>query len=132
AVPDVGPAFRLGPPITGPGLPVATMAVIGSGKRVAKTAIGSHLARLSESLGHRPVVVAMGRGGPGEPEVARPADVTLEALLLRAQRGEHAASDFLEAALTAGVTTVGARRAGAGLAGRPSDTNAAAAAVSTL
>ena len=131
-VPYVGPDFRLDPPITEPALPVATMAVIGSGKRVAKTAIGSHLARLAESLGHRPVVVAMGRGGPGEPEVARPADVTLEALLLRAQRGQHAASDFLEDALTAGVTTVGARRAGGGLAGRPYVTNVAEAAVLAL
>ena len=68
----LGPDFRLDPPITEPALAVATIAVIGSGKRVAKTAIGGHLARLAQSLGHKPVVVAMGRGGPGEPDVARP------------------------------------------------------------
>ena len=124
----LGPDFRLDPPITEPALAVATIAVIGSGKRVAKTAIGGHLARLAQSLGHKPVVVAMGRGGPGEPDVARPSDVTLEALLQRAERGQHAASDFLEDALTAGVTTVGARRAGGGLAGRPYVTNVAEAA----
>ena len=37
--------------------------------------------------------------------------------------GEHAASDYLEDALTTGVTTVGARRAGGGLAGGPFATN---------
>jgi cyclic 2,3-diphosphoglycerate synthetase len=70
----------------------------------------------------------MGRGGPPEPEVAGPGDVTLEALLARAARGDHAASDFLEDALTSGVTTVGARRAGGGLGGRPYATNVVAAA----
>src|SRR5439155_10302685 len=73
-------------------------------------------------------LVAMGRGGPPGPVVAGPEDVTVEALLGRVERGEHAASDFLEDALTAGVPTVGARRAGGGLAGRPFVTNVAAAA----
>jgi cyclic 2,3-diphosphoglycerate synthetase len=124
----VGPDFRFDPSVTEPPLPAPTIAVIGSGKRVAKTAVGGHLARLARSLGHHPVVVAMGRGGPAEPQVAGPEDVTVEALLARARRGEHAASDFLEDALVAGVTTVGARRAGGGLAGRPFVTNVAAAA----
>ena len=124
----VGPDFRLDPPSPSRRCPLPTIAVIGSGKRVAKTAVGGHLARLARSLGHHPVVVAMGRGGPAEPQVAGPDDVTVEALLARARRGEHAASDFLEDALVAGVTTVGARRAGGGLAGRPFVTNVAAAA----
>jgi len=127
-LPYLGPDFRLDPPVTGESLPAATIAVIGSGKRVAKTAIGGHLARLAAAAGHHPVVVAMGRGGPPEPEVAGPEDVTLEALLARAARGGHAASDFLEDALTSGVTTVGARRAGGGLGGRPYATNVAEAA----
>jgi cyclic 2,3-diphosphoglycerate synthetase len=38
-------------------------------------------------------------------------------------RGEHAASDYLEDALTTGVTTIGARRCGGGLAGRPFASN---------
>ncbi len=37
--------------------------------------------------------------------------------------GQHAASDYLEDALTTGVTTIGARRAGGGLAGAPYATN---------
>src|SRR5262249_26170819 len=127
-LPYLGPDFRLEPPITGEWLPTATIAVIGSGKRVAKTAVGGHLARLAADAGHRPVLVAMGRGGPPEPEVAGPEDVTLDALLARAARGGHAASDFLEDALTSGVTTVGARRAGGGLGGKPYVTNVAEAA----
>ncbi len=54
--------------------------------------------------------------------------MTVDALLARVERGEHAASDYLEDALTSGVPTVGARRAGGGLAGRPFVTNVDAAA----
>jgi cyclic 2,3-diphosphoglycerate synthetase len=54
--------------------------------------------------------------------------VTLEALLVRAERGEHAASDFLEDAVLTGLQTVGARRAGGGLSGRPFATDVAEAA----
>jgi len=124
----LGADFALQPPVTEPPLRAPTIAVIGSGKRVGKTAIGGQVARVAVSKGMRPIVVAMGRGGPDRPEVAGPADVTLDALLARADRGEHAASDFLEDALTAGVTTVGARRAGGGLAGRPFASNVASAA----
>ncbi len=124
----LGPDFRFDPPVTEPALLVPTLAVIGTGKRVAKTAIAGHVARLAAASGERPFIVAMGRGGPAEPETAGPDDVTLEALLARVERGEHAASDFLEDALTSGVPTVGARRCGGGLAGRPFVTNVAEAA----
>jgi cyclic 2,3-diphosphoglycerate synthase len=127
-IPYIGPDFRFDPPVTEPPLPVAAFGVIGTGKRVGKTAIAGHTARLAAVGGHRPVVVAMGRGGPPEPVVTAPADVTLEALLGRVSRGEHAASDYLEDALTANVATIGARRAGGGLAGRPFATNVAEAA----
>jgi cyclic 2,3-diphosphoglycerate synthase len=124
----VGPDFRFDPPIVEAPLPVATLGVIGAGKRVAKTAISGHAARLAVATGLHPVVVAMGRGGPPDPVTAGPEDVTLEALMARAERGEHAASDYLEDALTAGVPTIGARRCGGGLAGRPFVTNVAEAA----
>jgi cyclic 2,3-diphosphoglycerate synthetase len=42
-----------------------------------------------------------------------------------AAKGEHAASDYLEDAVTTGLTTVGTRRAGGGLAGTPYATNVA-------
>jgi len=122
-IPYIGPDFRFDPPITEPALSLPTFGVIGTGKRVGKTAIAGHAARLAAAAGHRPVIVAMGRGGPPEPVVSGPQDVSLEALIARVERGEHAASDFLEDALTANVPTVGARRVGGGLAGRPFATN---------
>ena len=69
------------------------------------------------------MIVAMGRGGPAEPQVAEAGSVTVESLARRVRRGEHAATDYLEDALFAGVTTVGARRVGGGLAGMPFATN---------
>jgi cyclic 2,3-diphosphoglycerate synthase len=127
-VPYLGPDFRFEPPFTEPRLPAATLAVIGTGKRTAKTAVGGHTARLAAAAGMRPVVVAMGRGGPEHPVVAGPEDVTVRGLLQRVDRNEHAASDFLEDALTAQVPTVGARRCGGGISGRPFATNVAEAA----
>jgi cyclic 2,3-diphosphoglycerate synthetase len=127
-VPYIGPDFRFDPPITEPPLPVATLGVIGTGKRVAKTAIAGHTARLAAAAGHRPVIVGMGRGGPEELELVLPEQVQLKFLLERVERGEHGASDYLEDAVMAQVGTVGARRLGGGLAGRPFATNVGKAA----
>jgi cyclic 2,3-diphosphoglycerate synthetase len=118
-LPYLGSDFRLDPPVEGPRLPVATLAVIGTGKRTGKTAIAGALARLAAAAGLAPVVVAMGRGGPAEPEVVEAGTVDLERLRRLVRQGRHAASDHLEDALTTGVTTIGARRAGGGLAGAP-------------
>jgi cyclic 2,3-diphosphoglycerate synthase len=95
--------------------PLPSLAVIGTGKRVGKTAVTGHVARLL-SRDREVVVVAMGRGGPAEPQLAvvRP---TLESLLDLSRAGEHAASDYLETAALTGVVTIGCRRAGGGLAG---------------
>jgi cyclic 2,3-diphosphoglycerate synthase len=127
-VPYVGSDFRLDPPISGPPLPAPTLAVIGTGKRTGKTAICGAAARVAASRGLAPVIVAMGRGGPPEPEVAQAGSVTLERLLSLVRDGRHAASDYLEDAAVAGVTTIGARRAGGGLAGAPFASNVRAAA----
>jgi cyclic 2,3-diphosphoglycerate synthetase len=101
-----------------------SIAVIGTGKRTGKTAVAAQLARSLAAAGRRPIIVAMGRGGPAEPEVVDPAtfDLTPEALLALARSGRHAASDHLEDALTAGVVTIGTRRCGGGLAGEPAST----------
>ncbi|MGH9022377.1 MAG: 2,3-diphosphoglycerate synthetase [Acidimicrobiia bacterium] len=98
-----------------------SIAVIGTGKRTGKTAVAAELARLSSSSGRPPVVVAMGRGGPEEPELVDPVTARLdpESLLALSGEGRHAASDHLEDALMAGVATVGTRRCGGGLAGSP-------------
>jgi cyclic 2,3-diphosphoglycerate synthetase len=122
-LPYLGADFRLDPPIDGPPLPVPTLAVIGTGKRTGKTAISGALARLAARRGLDPVIVAMGRGGPAEPQVAEAGSVDLARLLALVRAGEHAASDYLEDALTTGVATIGARRAGGGLAGAPYATN---------
>ncbi|MFB3737709.1 MAG: 2,3-diphosphoglycerate synthetase [Candidatus Velamenicoccus archaeovorus] len=122
-VPYIGSDFRLEPPISGSALPVPTLAVIGTGKRTGKTAVGGAVARVAAQAGLDPVLVAMGRGGPAEPQVARAGTVDLARLLELVRRGEHAASDYLEDALTSGVTTIGARRSGGGLAGAPFATN---------
>ena len=98
-----------------------SVAVIGTGKRTGKTAVAAEVARCLAAAGRAPVVVAMGRGGPEEPEVIDPqaSPLTPERLLELARSGRHAASDYLEDALTAGVVTVGTRRCGGGMAGEP-------------
>jgi cyclic 2,3-diphosphoglycerate synthetase len=122
-VPYLGSDFRLNPPMWAAPLPVPTVAVIGTGKRTGKTAIAGEAARVAREAGLNPMIVAMGRGGPPEPQVAEAGSVTVESLIERVRRGEHAASDYLEDALFTGVTTVGARRVGGGLAGMPFATN---------
>jgi cyclic 2,3-diphosphoglycerate synthase len=119
-LPYVGADFRLDPVGFAP-LEVPALAVIGSGKRVGKTAVAGYVARLLAET-REVVVVAMGRGGPAEPVVAE-ASPTLDDLLELSRGGAHAASDYLEDAALAGVVTVGARRCGGGLAGRPFDSN---------
>jgi len=122
-VPYLGSDFRLDPPVWAEALPVPTVAVIGTGKRTGKTAIAGETARVARDAGLDPMIVAMGRGGPPEPQVAEAGSVTVDSLLDRVRRGEHAASDYLEDALFTGVTTVGARLVGGGLAGMPFATN---------
>jgi cyclic 2,3-diphosphoglycerate synthetase len=103
------------------------LAVIGTGKRTGKTAVAGHWAALLQELGADPVIVCMGRGGPAEPRVAEAAP-SLDELIAIAEGGSHAASDYLEDALIAGVRTVGCRRVGGGFAGAPFDSNVAAGA----
>ena len=105
-----------------------SVAVIGTGKRTGKTAVSAALSRLLVARGTPPLVVAMGRGGPLEPEVVDPAtfDLSPAGLVALAASGRHAASDHLEDALVAGVATVGTRRCGGGLAGAPFDSTFAA------
>ncbi len=123
-----GADFRFDPP---PRPRVATkpsLAVIGTGKRTGKTAVSAQLARLLRERGTPPVIVAMGRGGPPEPELVDPAtfDLTPEGLLALADGGRHAASDHLEDALMSGAVAVGTRRCGGGMAGAPADDTFAA------
>jgi cyclic 2,3-diphosphoglycerate synthase len=113
-LPYVGADFRFDPPELEP-FPRPSIGIIGTGKRVGKTAITAHAARLY-SRDRKVVAVAMGRGGPPEPEVATVAP-DIDALLALSRSGRHAASDYLETAALVGVETVGCRRCGGGLAG---------------
>ncbi len=124
-LPYVGPDFRFDPPEFAP-FPRPSVSVVGTGKRVGKTAVTGHLARLL-ARDREVVVVAMGRGGPAEPEVAE-VQPTLEQLVELSRAGRHAASDYLETAALAGVVTVGCRRCGGGLAGSPGESNVLAGA----
>jgi cyclic 2,3-diphosphoglycerate synthase len=117
------PGLRLTPPprkrvsFDGP-----VIQVIGTGKRTGKTAIAGHYASLLRDTGVDPMVVAMGRGGPAEPQVVhageRPGLDYLKAIVAA---GGHAASDYLEDAVLSGVSCVGARRCGDGPAGETND-----------
>ena len=111
----VGADFRFDPPVY-EDFELPSIAVIGAGKRVGKTALSAHLASLLAQE-RDVVVVAMGRGGPAEPEVVerRP---TVTDLVELSRTGRHAASDYLEIAAICGVPTIGCRRAGGGLAGK--------------
>ena len=111
----IGADFRFDPPRY-EDVPVPSVAVIGTGKRVGKTAVSAHLARLL-ARDREVVVVTMGRGGPPDPEpIETPPSV--EELVALARSGRHAASDHLEIAVVGGVVTIGCRRAGGGLAGQ--------------
>jgi cyclic 2,3-diphosphoglycerate synthetase len=120
----VGADFRFDP-VTFQPFDRPSLAVMGTGKRVGKTAVSGHIARLL-SRDRKVVVVAMGRGGPREPVVAD-REPEIHELLELSRAGGHAASDYLEGAALAGVVTVGSRRAGGGLAGAPFYSNLSAA-----
>jgi cyclic 2,3-diphosphoglycerate synthetase len=113
-LPYIGADFRFEPPMFEP-VALPSLAVIGTGKRVGKTAVTGHLARLL-AADRDVVVVSMGRGGPPEPEVVEVAP-TLDGLVALSRKGRHAASDHLETAVFSGVPTIGCRRCGGGLAG---------------
>ncbi len=119
-VPYVGADFRLDPPARLP-FDLPSIAVVGTGKRMGKTAVTGHLARLL-ARDRRVVVVAMGRGGPPEPEVVT-VQPTMDTLVELSRAGRHAASDHLETAALTGVPTVGCRRCGGGLAGAVASSN---------
>jgi len=121
----MGSDFRFDPPVFYDVVKKPSIALIGTGKRVGKTAISAYLARLLKANNYWPIVVAMGRGGPAEPEFLRGDEENIDpSYLLKAwKEGKHAASDYFEDALVSRVKTIGARRCGGGLAGMPFITN---------
>jgi cyclic 2,3-diphosphoglycerate synthetase len=128
-IPYAGADFRFDPPPLRP-FPLPSLGIVGTGKRVGKTAVSGHAARLL-ARDREVIVVAMGRGGPPEPEVAEWPPSPAELLAL-SRAGRHAASDYLEDAALAGVVTIGCRRAGGGLAGATAFSNVHAGADEAL
>ncbi|MBU7047635.1 MAG: 2,3-diphosphoglycerate synthetase [Theionarchaea archaeon] len=116
-----GSDFFFTPPPSHKILENPSMMVIGTTKRVGKTAVSGYIARTLKAAGYTPCIVTMGRGGPAEPEVIRGdhIELTPSYLLHQADEGKHAASDHWENALTSRVITVGCRRCGGGMAGAP-------------
>ncbi len=110
-----------------------SFSVIGTGKRVGKTAISGYMARVLQEVvigrGGSPgvVIVAMGRGGPAVPEVIDGGSglLTIADLLKWSRQGRHAASDHFEDAVLSRVKTIGCRRCGGGMAGSPFVSNVA-------
>jgi cyclic 2,3-diphosphoglycerate synthetase len=120
-----GADFRFEPPVAVVSTRTPTLAIVGTGKRVGKTAVSAHIARLLAGADITPVVLAMGRGGPEAPELLRGDELRLTTadLIDFARQGRHASSDNYEDAVMSRVMTVGCRRCGGGMAGRTSFSN---------
>lgn len=116
-----GADFVFRPPANYDVLTKPAITIFGMGKRIGKTAVSITVARALRRHGITSAVVAMGRGGPSEPEIVDTDKVNLtpDYLLEVARKGRHAASDYLENAVLSGVPAVGCRRCGGGLAGNP-------------
>ncbi len=116
-----GADFEFRPPTFNDLAAKPSLGIIGTGKRVGKTAVAAYTCRELKDAGFDPGVVAMGRGGPAEPEVIRGDEIRLDAEYLyeQAKQGRHAASDYFEDALMSRIPTVGCRRCGGGMAGEP-------------
>ncbi|MHB1326148.1 MAG: 2,3-diphosphoglycerate synthetase [Thermoleophilia bacterium] len=122
-----GADFILSPPSFHKLSAKPSISIIGTGKRIGKTAISGFVSReISEAFkrtGRKDgvVIIAMGRGGPADPEVIAGSESRIGAadLLAYSRQGKHAASDYFEDAVLSSVTTVGCRRCGGGLAGAP-------------
>jgi cyclic 2,3-diphosphoglycerate synthetase len=120
-----GSDFYFSPPPSPKILKNPSLMVIGTTKRVGKTAISGYIARTLKKKDITPCIVTMGRGGPAQPEVIHGSQIDLSPsyLLQQVALGKHAASDHWENALISRVTTVGCRRCGGGMAGTPFTSN---------
>ncbi len=121
-----GPDFTFTPVEENDVLENPSYKIIGTGKRIGKTAVSSYTARLiNTESDYTPCIVAMGRGGPEVPEIVHgdTIELTPEYLMEQANKGLHAASDHWEDALMSRVLTVGCRRCAGGMAGQVFVTN---------
>lgn len=97
-----------------------SISIIGTGKRIGKTAISSFIARIFKKNAVDVLIVAMGRGGPKDPQLLRGEDIIInpQYLLSLSSKGLHASSDYIEDAMMSRITTIGCRRCGGGFGGK--------------
>jgi cyclic 2,3-diphosphoglycerate synthetase len=116
----MGPDFYFEAPRERMRLQTPSISVIGTGKRIGKTAISAFIAQAYKKKGLDVIVVAMGRGGPKEPQLLKGSEmeITPQYLLSLSKRGLHASSDYIEDALMSKITTIGCRRCGGGFGGK--------------
>ena len=120
-----GPDFKFEPTSQYDIMQKPSITILGTGKRIGKTAVSGYVSRLIDKNGYEPCVIAMGRGGPEEPEIVHGEDLEINAefLLEQSEKGVHAASDHWEDALMSRILTIGCRRCGGGMAGEVFLTN---------
>ena len=120
-----GPDFKFEPHSEYDVMEKPSITILGTGKRIGKTAVSGFVSRLLDEKGYEPCVIAMGRGGPEEPEIVHgeELEISAEYLLEQSQKGVHAASDHWEDALMSRILTIGCRRCGGGMAGEVFMTN---------
>ena len=120
-----GPDFKFEPISQYEIMEKPSLTILGTGKRIGKTAVSGFVSRLIDKNGYNPCVIAMGRGGPEEPEIVHGEELEINAefLLEQSEKGVHAASDHWEDALMSRILTIGCRRCGGGMAGEVFLTN---------
>lgn len=120
-----GPDFKFEPTTQYEIMEKPSITILGTGKRIGKTAVSGFVSRLIDKNGYEPCVIAMGRGGPEEPEIVHgeKLEINAEFLLEQSEKGVHAASDHWEDALMSRILTIGCRRCGGGMAGEVFLTN---------
>ena len=120
-----GPDFKFEPISQYDIMEKPSITILGTGKRIGKTAVSGFVSRLIDKNGYEPCVIAMGRGGPEEPEIVHgeKLEINAEFLLEQSEKGVHAASDHWEDALMSRILTIGCRRCGGGMAGEVFLTN---------
>jgi cyclic 2,3-diphosphoglycerate synthetase len=118
-IPYEGPDFKFYPLTEHRVLKKPSVKILGTGKRIGKTAVSAYAARLIHKNDYNPCVVAMGRGGPEHPEIVHgdKIELTPQYLMEQSDKGVHAASDHWEDALMSRILTIGCRRCGGGMVG---------------
>lgn len=120
-----GPDFKFEPVSQYDIMKKPSITILGTGKRIGKTSVSGFVSRLIDKNNYEPCVIAMGRGGPSEPEIVHgeKLEITSKFLLKQSEKGIHAASDHWEDALMSRILTIGCRRCGGGMAGEVFLTN---------